>query len=359
MGRVRALQPLLAAVSFTLLFTLGARRSEDRFLLPQTLFVLPYSAVALSRAVGGPAAGPRGARDAGGGVPLPALVGVASLDGTLLVDSRYEAERFLATLPTSARVEVLGTTLFLPRLPPALAVVRPGTEPVADRQAIPGVRELVDPEIDPGRVRRTSSCSPTALSVELVTAPPPPPALRPYGSTAYHDEISHRLFRRLRDGSLGYSRSLVARCDASVAARMPERPRCHRPRSLDLFAPLFAALERRPESMEGRRRRRSSKLPERVFAGVSAEGARGRRAPLSSRLFDFERRMVQTWTSRNGLPARLTTPIDLSSVTMSRIERPVACMWRTRATQSLLFFIDHNAHAGLQRGNRTRSPTER
>jgi hypothetical protein len=212
MGRVRALQPLLAAVSFTLLFTLGARRSEDRFLLPQTLFVLPYSAVALSRAW---EALPR-ARAALGVLAasclVPALIGVASLDGTLVVDSRYEAERFLAALPASARVEVLGTTLFLPRLPPALAIVRPGTEPVADRQAIPGVTELVDPEMDPRPRAPDFIVLATALSVELVTEPPPPPAQRPYGSTSYHDEISHRLFRRLFDGSLGYSRSLVARC---------------------------------------------------------------------------------------------------------------------------------------------------
>ena len=213
LARVRALQPLLAAASFTLLFTLGARRSEDRFLLPQTLFVLPYAAVVLSRAWN---AFPR-ARLALGALSaaclLPALVGVASLDGTLLVDSRYEAERFLASLPASARVEILGTTLFLPRLPPSLAVVRPGTEPIAERQAIPGVTELVDPEMDPRPRAPEFIVLATALSLDLVTEPPPPPAQRPYGSTAYHDDISHRLFRRLRDGSIGYARTLVARCE--------------------------------------------------------------------------------------------------------------------------------------------------
>src|ERR1019366_2981488 len=48
--RARSLLPLLAATSFTLLFTLNARRSEDRFLSPQALFVFPYAAVAAARA---------------------------------------------------------------------------------------------------------------------------------------------------------------------------------------------------------------------------------------------------------------------------------------------------------------------
>jgi hypothetical protein len=211
--RARALQPLLAAISFTLFFTLGARRSEDRFLLPQTIFVLPYAAAALTRAW---QRLPR-ARVALGALAVvclvPALAGVASLDATLLVDSRYEAERFLASLPASTHVEILGTTLFLPRLPPALAVVRPGTEPIAERQAIPGVTEIVDPAMDPRPRAPDFIVLATALSVDLVTEPPPPAALRPYGSTAYHDEVSHRLFRRLHDGSLGYARALAARCE--------------------------------------------------------------------------------------------------------------------------------------------------
>jgi hypothetical protein len=210
--RLRALQPLLAALSFTLLFAVVARRSEDRFLLPQTLFLLPYSSVVFSRAW---QRLPR-ARIAVGALAAASVVlalrGVASLDGTLLVDSRYEVERFLAGLPASTRVEVLGTTLFLPRLPSSLDAVRPGTEPVADRQAIPGVTELVDPAMDPRPRAPDFIVLATSLSMALVTEPPPPPSQRPYGSTAYHDDVSHRLFRELFDGSLGYRRSLVARC---------------------------------------------------------------------------------------------------------------------------------------------------
>ena len=182
--RARALQPLLAAVSFTLLFTLGARRSEDRFLLPQTLFVLPYSAAVLSRAW---QRLPR-ARMALAALVLacliPALVGVASIDGTLLVDSRYEAERFLASLPASTHVEILGTTSFLPRLPAALAVVRPGTEPIADRQGIPGVtgdrRSRDGPESSRARLRRARNGS-QRRARDRAAAPRRPPAVWQHG----------------------------------------------------------------------------------------------------------------------------------------------------------------------------------
>jgi hypothetical protein len=210
--RVRALQPLLTAVSFTWLFTLGARRSEDRFLLPQTLYVLPYAAIVVARAW---EALPRARAALGVAVAaclIPSLVGVASIDATLLADSRYEAERFLEGLPPGTHVEILGTTPFLPRFPPDLNLVRPGTEAIADRQGIPGVTELIDPDMDLRPRAPEFVVLSTALSLEGVTYPPPPPEYRPFGSTAYHNEASHRLFRALFDGSLGYTRSLVARC---------------------------------------------------------------------------------------------------------------------------------------------------
>ncbi len=90
--------------------------------------------------------------------------------------------------------------------------MRPGTEPIADRQKIPGVTELVDPAMDPRPRAPDYIVLATALSLELVTLPPPPVELRPFGSTSYHDDVSHRLFRGLFDGSLGYTRSFVARC---------------------------------------------------------------------------------------------------------------------------------------------------
>ncbi len=211
-SRARMLLPFVAALSFTALFTFGARRSEDRFLLPQAVFFLPYASLVVARlAQAWPRA--RAAVYAAAAVAtVPALVGVASMDGTLLADSRYEAERFLAGLPAQTHVEVLGTSIFLPRLPDDLDVVRPGTDPIAERQGLPGVTDIVDAAMDPRPRAPEYIVLATVLSLELVTHPPPPPPLRPFGSTAYHDDASHRLFRGLFDGSLGYERTLVATC---------------------------------------------------------------------------------------------------------------------------------------------------
>src|SRR5205085_8988367 len=109
--RFRAMLPLVAATSFTLVATFGTRRTEDRFLLAQSVFFFPYAALLVDRVRS------RAALVAGAVVALaPALVAVASLDATLMRDARYEAERFLAELPAGARVEVYGGPIYLPRL---------------------------------------------------------------------------------------------------------------------------------------------------------------------------------------------------------------------------------------------------
>ena len=88
--------------------------------------------------------------------------------------------------------------------------MRPGIEPIAERQPIAGVTELVDPLLDP----RPRDPEVIVLASELsdieMTEPPGPP--RPYGTMQYRDAVSHRLFRGLADGSLGYVRVLTARC---------------------------------------------------------------------------------------------------------------------------------------------------
>ncbi len=208
--RVRLGVPLVAAVSFTIFFNLAARRTEDRFLLPQSLFLLPYGAVAFDRAWSSwPRA--RGALGLAGVASLvPALVGVASIDATLLADPRYAAERFLAALPAGTRVEVYGGPIFLPRIPGQLVASRPGVEPFADRQSIDGIDEVLDPAMDPRPRAPAVIVLATELSVPEVTAPPGP--THPYGLMSYHDAASHRMLRGLLDGSLGYTRAAVFGC---------------------------------------------------------------------------------------------------------------------------------------------------
>jgi hypothetical protein len=204
------LLPLIAAISYTLLFTLGARRAEDRFLLPQAVFVLPYAA----RVTGWFQAAPRVVR-AGGFVAAflaaaVALLGVASMDATLIADSRYEAERFLERMPAGARVEVYGGPIFLPRIPPKLDASRPGIEPPSERQHIPGVVEIVDPNMDP----RPRAPAAIVLATELsdVRSTEPPAAKLAFALAQYRDARSHALFRALNDGSYGFVRVLRASC---------------------------------------------------------------------------------------------------------------------------------------------------
>jgi hypothetical protein len=208
--RVRLLLPLATATSFTLFLHLLARRTEERFLLPVAMAALPYAALTFDRAW---SAWPRARAlvAAGAAVAIaPAVLGVASIDATLLADPRYAAGRFLAALPRGTRVEVYGGPLFLPRLPRDLTVVRPGIEPIDERQLIPGVTEIVDPAMDP----RPRAPAAIVLATELsnVEATEAPDAPHPFGLMQYRDARSHKLFRGLYDGSLGYVRTLRAAC---------------------------------------------------------------------------------------------------------------------------------------------------
>jgi hypothetical protein len=216
--RARRLLPLSAAVSFTVLFNLSALRSEDRFLLPQSLWLLPYAALTLDRAK----AVAFGDRFRGSQWPIalltvvgalafvPALLGVISLDATLLADPRYAAERFLASFSAGTPIEVLGSTKFLPRLPSRLVAVRPGVEPISDRQEMSGVRELVDPRMDP----RPRAPALIVLATELSKADmTEAPAKRAgYGLATYQDSTTRALLHGLADGSLGYTRVFRSTC---------------------------------------------------------------------------------------------------------------------------------------------------
>jgi len=205
--RVALALPLAAAMSFAVVFDLGARRSEERFLLPQAILLYPYAAFALDCLWSWR---PRLAAVLGVLGVGPALNAIASVDATLLDDPRYAAEAFLASLPAGTRVEVYGGPVFLPRIPRQLIATRPGVEPLADRQRIDGIAEIVDPAMDPRPRSPDVIVLSTELSNEAVTEPPSRPL--PAATIAYHDAASHRLLRGLYDGSLGYARAGTFRC---------------------------------------------------------------------------------------------------------------------------------------------------
>jgi hypothetical protein len=117
-GRLRLALPLLAAGSFFLLFTLGARRTEARFLLPIAVFLFPYASYSLVDArlsLRQHAFGLRGM--ALGVMTLPGLLLAISVGASMVSDARYAMEKELARLPAGATLTAIGGPKFLPRFP--------------------------------------------------------------------------------------------------------------------------------------------------------------------------------------------------------------------------------------------------
>ena len=231
--RARALLPLLAALSFTIFFNFGARRSDERFLLPQSVFFFPYAALAFETAM---RRWPRSRSlvlAAAASALAPALLGVASMDATLLADARYEAERVLAALPAGTHVEVYGSAIFLPRIPPQLVAVRPGVEPFATRQPISGIRDIIDPAMESAAAGARGDRPRDGVQPGLCH---PAAGAGPVRRDAVHRRPEHspvprppRWLARLHPDAKG---SLFA----PASPRVPEHPRRHGRRGLDLRA---------------------------------------------------------------------------------------------------------------------------
>lgn len=209
--RMRLLLPLFAALSFWIFFNTGARRTEDRFLLPESIFLAPYLAMTIEAAI---ELFPKmqTAVYAICAISLaPALLAVANVDATLIADPRYVAEKWIDALPNGTHVEVYGSAQFLPRLDSNVVATRPGIEPIGDRRHIDGVTEILDPNLDPRPRKPVAIILATELSTEAMTSVDSGPA--PPVWMSYRDPKSHAFFRGLSDGSLGYQRALTAKCE--------------------------------------------------------------------------------------------------------------------------------------------------
>jgi 4-amino-4-deoxy-L-arabinose transferase-like glycosyltransferase len=144
---VAAALPLLVAVSFTLAFGCVARRSDPRFVLPQMVLFAVYGGVALDALVFRVRWSPARwlARLAVAAAFAVALFAAVDVDASLLLDPRYEAERWLRERARSGdTIETYGLNVYLPRFPPGVRVVRVGPEPLDRRSPLPGVEEVVD-----------------------------------------------------------------------------------------------------------------------------------------------------------------------------------------------------------------------
>jgi hypothetical protein len=145
--RLEAWIPLLLAASFTLFFNLQARRVEERFTLPQVIFLAPYAGIALAQLA---AARSRMARWLVRGAITSAL-GLAlytciELDANLLLEPRYETEAFLrANAKPGDVVELHGLNVYLPRIQPGPKFVRVAPTDPTKRGPIPGLEEIQAP----------------------------------------------------------------------------------------------------------------------------------------------------------------------------------------------------------------------
>jgi hypothetical protein len=155
--RVAALVPLLAALSFTVLFNFTARRTEHRFLLPQMTMYAVYAGITIEPLV---FAFHGWRRHVGRGLAALAFAWAIfkclDVDANLVLDPRYDAEAWLAAnVRPGDVVEVHGLNVYLPRFPPEAKVIRVGHEPVDKRNPLPGVSEVQadygDAEMRPSR----------------------------------------------------------------------------------------------------------------------------------------------------------------------------------------------------------------
>ncbi len=144
--RAAGLAPLLLTASFLALFNCLARRTDERFLLPQMLFLGVYAGLGLEAALraSGPAA--RLLNVAAAALVGWALFECVAVDVNLLDDTRYDAEAWLAShVQPGESLEVYGNLVYLPRLPPQARVVRVDQRSIETRNPLPGATEVVAP----------------------------------------------------------------------------------------------------------------------------------------------------------------------------------------------------------------------
>lgn len=140
--RAAALVPFAFALSFSLCFNFVARRVEERFTLPQVLFLAVYAGIALAELWAAHVA----LRVAAIGLCLRALWDCVELDANLVLEPRYQTEAFLrANARSTDTIEVYGLNVYLPRLPTGIHAMRIGPSPPKKRGPVPGLEEVQAP----------------------------------------------------------------------------------------------------------------------------------------------------------------------------------------------------------------------
>lgn len=209
---VAGLLPLLAALSLTLAFNCLARRTEHRFLLPQTLLLGFYAGLAVSRMF-------TLYRRAAVVVLAPlgawALFNCLAVDANLLGDPRYDAEAFLRShVRPGELIEVYGNHVYWPRLPARARVVRVDDTAVERRSALLGVTEVEAPYQDVEQRRPRWIVVSEVFSSRYRSQ-------RTKLLAGYHrDSAAREYFHRLERGQAGYRVAHVSRFESRVWPRV-------------------------------------------------------------------------------------------------------------------------------------------
>jgi 4-amino-4-deoxy-L-arabinose transferase-like glycosyltransferase len=144
---VAGLIPMLAILSFTIAFNLVALRTENRFLLPQSIFIAVYVGIAADQAVF--ASQPlirRAARGLALFIAALAFYQCAGIDAAFIDDPRYDAEHWMnANVHPGDTIEAYGLNVYLPRFPKGATVTRLDRKPLALRNPLPSVTEIDQP----------------------------------------------------------------------------------------------------------------------------------------------------------------------------------------------------------------------
>jgi 4-amino-4-deoxy-L-arabinose transferase-like glycosyltransferase len=208
-GRTAEALPLWFALSFTLAFTLVARRTEHRFLLPQMLLMSVYAGLALEWLF---ESMPRRATRIAWAIAA-AVFGIAvfdclTVDAALVLDPRYDAEHWLAShIAPGDVIETYGNNVYLPRFPAGAHVTRVGPEAVEKRNPLPGVDEVRDDYAGIDRRRPRFIVVPRAWVWRYVVDEDLGRALgntSPWLAGMQKDTAACQFFRDLHDGRRGY-----------------------------------------------------------------------------------------------------------------------------------------------------------
>ena len=211
---------------------MAARRAEHRFVLPQMTMWGLYAGLAFDAFIAACAArvpgalaprarwpawartrvSPRAAVVVVAACFAAALFRCAAVDVAMLLDPRYDAERWMeAHVVPGDRVEVYGNNVHLPRLPAKAEIQRVDPAPLEGRSPLPGVVEVSD------RFSNVEARRPRFIVVSEFWAwrylMDPEAAqklgrvLTPEQASLQADADSRAYFRALRDGRAGYRRA--------------------------------------------------------------------------------------------------------------------------------------------------------